>query len=87
MKVISPMAPSKFPKMPEVKGVRLAAISSGIKEANCLDLFIAELDIGCTIGGVLTQSLLPSASRVAVSLSLLLLSWLLDINDIIVYSC
>lgn len=48
--------------MPEVKGVRLAAISSGIKEANCLDLFIAELDIGCTIGGVLTQSLLPSAS-------------------------
>ena len=52
----SPLAPSCFPKMATVNGVRLSGIVAGFKESRRHDLFSAELNKGSTIAGVFTQS-------------------------------
>ena len=56
------MAPKKFPKVLRIDGVRLAAHSVGLKEEGSLDLLLVGLDENTTVGGVLTQSSMPSAS-------------------------
>ena len=58
---ISPLAPPTFPTLPTLKGVRLAACSAGIRYKDRVDLMVAELAPGTTVGGVLTKSLTASA--------------------------
>ena len=57
----SPLAPSRFPVLAPVPGVRVAGVSAGLKESGRHDLFFAELAKGSTVAGVLTQSKCSSA--------------------------
>ena len=61
MPKLSPLAPSQFPDLPEIAGVRLAAGACGLRYKGRTDLLFAELDPGTTIAGVLTRSLASSA--------------------------
>jgi glutamate N-acetyltransferase / amino-acid N-acetyltransferase len=61
MAAVSPLAPSNFPDMPEVAGVRLATAAAGIRYKNRTDVLIALLDPGSTVAGVFTRSKCPSA--------------------------
>src|SRR5271168_769276 len=58
---VSPLAPSNFPDMPEIAGVRLATGAAGIRYKNRTDVLIALLDPGTTVAGVFTRSKCPSA--------------------------
>jgi glutamate N-acetyltransferase/amino-acid N-acetyltransferase len=58
---VSPLAPSNFPDMPEVAGVRLATGAAGIRYKGRTDVLIALFDPGTTVAGVFTQSKCPSA--------------------------
>jgi glutamate N-acetyltransferase/amino-acid N-acetyltransferase len=58
---ISPLAPSNFPDMPEIAGVRLATGAAGIRYKNRTDVLIALFDPGTTVAGVFTRSKCPSA--------------------------
>ncbi len=58
---VSPLAPKKFPKMPAVEGVRIAAVEAGIKYKNRTDLLAMVFDVGTTVAGVFTRSKCPSA--------------------------
>ncbi len=58
---ISPLAPDKFPDMPPIKGVRLAAVSAGIRYSGRADLMLAELAHGTAAAGVFTLSKTASA--------------------------
>jgi glutamate N-acetyltransferase/amino-acid N-acetyltransferase len=57
----SPLAPSSFPVLAPVPGVRVAGVSAGLKESGRHDLFFAELAKGSTAAGVFTQSKCSSA--------------------------
>ena len=57
----SPLAPKRFPKLPEIAGLRLAAIAAGIRYRARADLMLAELAPGSTIAGILTRSSMPGA--------------------------
>ena len=57
MPPISPLAPKKFPRLPTVAGVRLAAGACGIKKKVRSDLMVAELAPGTRIAGMFTRSL------------------------------
>jgi glutamate N-acetyltransferase/amino-acid N-acetyltransferase len=58
---VSPLAPAAFPRLPTVRGVRLATHAAGIRYEKRADLMLAELVAGTTVAGVFTQSLCPSA--------------------------
>ncbi len=58
---ISPLAPKRFPDLPEISGVRFAAAQSGVKYANRFDVMLAELAPGTTIAGAFTRSSTRSA--------------------------
>jgi len=45
-----------FPAMPIIEGVRLNAVSAGIKKAGSLDLVLIELPEAATVAGVFTQN-------------------------------
>ena len=57
----SPLAPSCFPVLAPVPGVRVGGVSAGLKESGRHDLFFAELAKGSTVAGVFTQSKCSSA--------------------------
>ncbi len=57
----SPLAPARFPKLPEVAGVRIAAAACGLRYSGRDDLMMAEFDRGTTVAGVLTRSLTAAA--------------------------
>lgn len=60
--VRSPLAPSRFPAMAPVAGVRLAGRTVGLKKHKGVkDLMVAEMAPGTTVAGVLTRSKCPSA--------------------------
>jgi len=59
--VVSPLAPKRYPKMPEVDGVRIAAAEAGIKYKNRKDLMVMVFDEGTAAAGVFTRSRCPSA--------------------------
>ncbi len=61
MSTVSPLAPEKFPELPAVAGVRLAAHAAGLRYQKRADLFLAEVVEGTTTAGVFTQSLCASA--------------------------
>ncbi|MEI6560121.1 MAG: bifunctional glutamate N-acetyltransferase/amino-acid acetyltransferase ArgJ [Rhodospirillaceae bacterium] len=58
---LSPLAPTAFPELPAVAGVRLAVGQCGIKYQDRTDLMVVELAPGTTVAGVFTRSLTASA--------------------------
>jgi glutamate N-acetyltransferase / amino-acid N-acetyltransferase len=58
---ISPFAPKDRPRLPIIKGVRLATGAAGIRYANRTDVLLALFDPGTTVAGVLTKSKTASA--------------------------
>ncbi|HKO08548.1 MAG TPA: bifunctional glutamate N-acetyltransferase/amino-acid acetyltransferase ArgJ [Alphaproteobacteria bacterium] len=57
----SPLAPTRFPDLPPIAGVRLAAAACGIRYKDRSDLLVAVLDPGTTVAGVFTRSLTAGA--------------------------
>ncbi|MDP6343131.1 MAG: bifunctional glutamate N-acetyltransferase/amino-acid acetyltransferase ArgJ [Alphaproteobacteria bacterium] len=57
----SPFAPERFPKLPAIAGLRLAALAAGERYRARADLTLAELAPGSTIAGVFTRSTMPGA--------------------------
>jgi glutamate N-acetyltransferase/amino-acid N-acetyltransferase len=58
---ISPLAPTAFPDMPSIAGVKLATAAAGIRYKDRTDVLLAVLDQGTTAAGVFTRSKCPSA--------------------------
>ena len=61
MSGVSPLAPSSFPELPPVAGVRLGAMEAGIKYKGRHDLALWLLDEGTTVAGTFTKSLTAGA--------------------------
>jgi glutamate N-acetyltransferase/amino-acid N-acetyltransferase len=59
---VSPLAPTSYPELPEVAGVRFATAEAGIKYKNRTDVLLVEMDEGTAVAGVLTRSRCPSAA-------------------------
>ena len=58
---VSPFAPSAFPALPVVKGVRLAAAAAGVRYKGRDDVMLAHLPAGTAMAGVFTTSRTRSA--------------------------
>jgi len=58
---ISPFAPSVYPELPAVEGVRFATAEAGIKYKNRTDVLLMAFAEGTTVAGVTTRSRCPSA--------------------------
>lgn len=58
----SPLAPTSFPALPAIDGVRLAAGNCGIRHEGRPDLLLMTFDQGTQVAGVLTKSLTRSAA-------------------------
>ena len=56
MTAISPLAPARFPDLPPVPGVRLAAAEARLRYQGRPDLLLASLAPGTTVAGTLTRS-------------------------------
>ncbi|WP_371038054.1 bifunctional glutamate N-acetyltransferase/amino-acid acetyltransferase ArgJ [Rhodosalinus sp. FB01] len=52
----SPLAPDRFPDLPDVAGVELAVASAGVRYAGRDDVMLARLASGRTVAGVFTRS-------------------------------
>lgn len=59
---VSPLAPTTYPELPEVAGVRFATAEAGIKYRNRTDVLLVAMDAGTVVAGVLTRSKCPSAA-------------------------
>ncbi len=57
----SPLAPDKFPDLPPLAGVRLAARACGIRHRNRSDVCLIALAPGTSVAGVFTRSLTAAA--------------------------
>ncbi len=55
----SPLAPARFPDLPALAGVRLAACAAGLRYRDRPDLTLIELAAGTAVAGLFTKSLLP----------------------------
>ncbi|OOY30343.1 bifunctional ornithine acetyltransferase/N-acetylglutamate synthase [Thioclava sp. F36-6] len=53
---ISPLAPAKFPDLPEIAGVEFASAAAGVKYAGRTDVMLARVAPGASIAGVFTTS-------------------------------
>ncbi|MEM1299557.1 MAG: bifunctional glutamate N-acetyltransferase/amino-acid acetyltransferase ArgJ [Pseudomonadota bacterium] len=54
---VSPFAPAEFPDLPEVPGVRFAAVNAGVRyTTGRLDVMLAELAPGSVMAGTFTRS-------------------------------
>ena len=53
---VSPLAPSRFPDIPAIKGVNFSSAAAGIKYQGRNDVMLAVLDPGTEIAGVFTSS-------------------------------
>ena len=58
---VSPLAPSTYPDMPAIAGVRIATAAAGIKYRGRTDVMMMVLDEGTSVAGVFTTSRCPSA--------------------------
>ena len=58
---LSPLAPSHYPDLPPIEGVRFATAEAGIRYKNRTDVLLVALDAGTQAAGVLTRSKCPSA--------------------------
>ncbi len=57
----SRFAPKRFPRLPEIRGLRLAAGAAGVKYSGRDDVMLAEVTAGSSVAGVFTQSKTRSA--------------------------
>ncbi|MEP4035198.1 bifunctional glutamate N-acetyltransferase/amino-acid acetyltransferase ArgJ [Pseudophaeobacter sp.] len=57
----SPLAPSSFPQLPVIKGLRLCAGAAGVKYQDRNDVMLAVMDPGTTVAGTFTRSKTRSA--------------------------
>lgn len=53
---VSPLAPSKFPDLPVIEGVKFATGAAGVKYQGRTDVMLAQLVPGTTIAGTFTRS-------------------------------
>lgn len=53
---VSPLAPSHFPDLPVIDGVRFATVAAGVRYAGREDVMLATLAPGTAIAGVFTRS-------------------------------
>jgi glutamate N-acetyltransferase/amino-acid N-acetyltransferase len=58
---LSPLAPTRYPDLPAIDGVRFATAEAGIRYKNRTDVLLVSLDAGTQAAGVLTRSKCPSA--------------------------
>src|ERR1700730_12976590 len=58
---LSPLAPTSFPDLPDIEGVRLATGAAGIRDKDRTDVMLAVFDKGTQAAGVFTKSKCPSA--------------------------
>jgi glutamate N-acetyltransferase/amino-acid N-acetyltransferase len=58
---ISPLAPTSFPDLPEIEGVRFASGAAAIRYKDRADVMLAVFDKGTQAAGVFTKSKCPSA--------------------------
>ncbi len=56
IEAVSPFAPERFPDLPAVKGVRLAAGAAGVRYTGRDDVMLAEIAPGASVAGVFTTS-------------------------------
>ena len=63
--IVSPLAPSAYPTLPEIAGVRLGTAQCGVRYQNRTDLLLVELAEGTMVAGVFTRSLTASAPVLA----------------------
>ncbi len=59
---VSPLAPTSYPEMPEIPGVRFATAAAGIKYKDRTDVLLMLFDEGTSVAGVFTRSRCPSAA-------------------------
>jgi len=59
---VSPLAPTGFPDLPVVAGVRFAAAAAGVKYAGRTDVMLAVMDTGSSVAGVFTRSATRSSN-------------------------
>ena len=57
----SPLAPSAFPQLPVIRGLRLCAGAAGVKYQGRNDVMLAVMDPGTTVAGTFTRSKTRSA--------------------------
>ena len=58
---VSPLAPTAFPSLPVIDGVRFSAVAAGVRYKGRTDVMLAELAEGTTIAGAFTRSATRSA--------------------------
>src|ERR1700744_1495902 len=58
---VSPLAPSRYPTLPPLAGVRMATMAAGIRYAQRTDVLLAVLAPGTQVAGVFTKSKTCSA--------------------------
>ena len=58
---VSPLAPARFPPLPQIGGVRFAAAAAGVRYADRDDVMLAVMRPGTTVAGVFTKSATRSA--------------------------
>ena len=58
---VSPLAPTTFPTLPPIAGMRFATAEAGIKHAGRQDVLLAVFEEGTSVAGVFTKSRCPSA--------------------------
>jgi len=58
---VSPLAPSHFPDLPTVAGVRMGAVAAGLRYKGRPDLLLVELKDSTAAAGVFTKSRMPAA--------------------------
>ncbi|HEY1259652.1 MAG TPA: bifunctional glutamate N-acetyltransferase/amino-acid acetyltransferase ArgJ [Stellaceae bacterium] len=58
---VSPLAPARFPDLPPIAGIRLAAVPCGVRYVGRDDLMLVELAAGSAVAGVFTRSLTAGA--------------------------
>lgn len=58
---VSPLAPTSYPDMPSIRGVRMATAAAGIKYKNRTDVLLMAFDRPAAVAGVFTKSKCPSA--------------------------
>jgi glutamate N-acetyltransferase/amino-acid N-acetyltransferase len=59
---VSPLAPTTYPELPEVAGVRFATAEAGIKYRDRTDVLLVAMEPSTVVAGVLTRSKCPSAA-------------------------
>ena len=59
---VSPLAPERFPELPEIEGVTFASVAAGVRYAGRTDVMLACLTAGSAVAGVFTRSATRSAN-------------------------